>query len=394
MLSWEGVSFTVILSKMKVNFVFPVALLLVLASCEKDPSLISNEEILRVHLNLPTKVANYASPDLPDFFSNQFIAIQNNTPATNPTTDWGATLGRVLFYDKQLSKNNTIACASCHQQAFGFVDTAQLSIGFNGGSTNRHSMALGNATYYANGRFFWDERAATLEEQVLQPIQDQVEMGMTMPEVIQRLQTSPFYPILFKKAFGTEEINNQKVAAALAQFVRSMVSYDSKYDQGRTLVSNRIVDFPNFNATENAGKKIFMTHAKINCFGCHNTDVFITDNARNNGLTAFNLDDGSYIHTKDELDKGKFKTPSLKNVAVRGRFMHDGRFTSLEQVIQHYNTGIQPNRNLDPHLIDVTTGSPLQMGLSPIEVQQLEAFLHTLTDNAFLQDNKYSNPFK
>ena len=145
-----------------------LASLMLMSSCKEEPSFISDEEILRVHLNLPSQVANYSSPQLPVFFNDQFITIQNNTPTTNPTTNWGATLGRVLFYDKQLSKNNTISCASCHQQGHGFADTAQLSIGFTGGNTHRHSMALTNAVYYSSGRFFWDERAATLEEQVLQ----------------------------------------------------------------------------------------------------------------------------------------------------------------------------------------------------------------------------------
>src|SRR5690606_13559187 len=126
---------------------------------------------------------------------NQFIQIVDNTPADNPVTDWGATLGRVLFYDKNLSLNNTISCASCHHQQFGFTDTAILSIGFEGGHTQRHAMALTNARYYLNGRFFWDERAASLEQQVLMPVQDTVEMGMTIPQVIQRLNTKPYYPI-------------------------------------------------------------------------------------------------------------------------------------------------------------------------------------------------------
>jgi cytochrome c peroxidase len=350
------------------------------SSCKEKPSFISDAEILRAHLNVSAEVANYSSPQLPNFFKNQFVAIQNNTPVNNPTTDWGATLGRVLFYDQQLSKNNTISCASCHQQSHGFADTSRFSTGFTGGTTPRHSMALANAVYYLNGRFFWDERAATLEEQVLQPIEDPIEMGMTMPEVIERLNMTEYYPILFENAFGSREVSNDKIAKALAQFVRSMVSYDSKYDEGRSAVSERTLDFPNFSQEENAGKKIFMSNTKVNCFGCHNTDVFIGDNARNNGLSEQNIDEGTYIHTQNELDKGKFKTPSLKNIAVRGRFMHDGSLTSLDQVIEHYNSGIRPNKNLDPHLVDIATRTPVKMGLTALEKSQLKAFLETLTD--------------
>lgn len=364
------------------------------SSCKEKPSFISDADILRAHLNVSTEVANYSSPQLPDFFKNQFVAIQNNTPVNNPTTDWGATLGRVLFYDQQLSKNNTISCASCHQQSYGFADTRRLSIGFAGGATHRHTMALANAVYYVNGRFFWDERAATLEEQVLQPIEDPIEMGMTMPEVIERINRTEYYPILFENAFGSREVSNNKIAKALAQFVRSMVSYASKYDEGRSAVSERTVDFPNFSQEENAGKKIFMSNTKVNCFGCHNTDVFIGDNARNNGLYERNTDEGIYIHTQNELDKGKFKAPSLKNIAVRGRFMHDGSLTSLDQVIEHYNSGIRANANLDPHLVDIATRTPVKMGLTALEKSQLKAFLETLTDYTLLSDEKFSDPFK
>jgi cytochrome c peroxidase len=233
-----------------------------------------------------------------------------------------------------------------------------------------------------------------LEEQVLEPIQDPIEMGMTMAEVISRLNATEHYPVLFEYAFGTNEITNETVAKALAQFVRSMVSYTSKYDQGRILVENRTADFPNFTQKENRGKKIFMTHDKVNCFGCHNTDVFITDNPRNNGLNPFNIDEGIYVHTQNELDRGKFKTPSLKNVALRGRFMHDGGLSSLREVIEHYNSGIQMNPNLDSHLIDISSGTPARMNLSNEEMEELEAFLNTLTDEPFLNDVKYSNPFK
>lgn len=349
-------------------------------------------EILSRHLKIPASPFNYEHPALPDFFNNQFVRFQDNTPASNPITNWGATLGRVLFYDTRLSINHRISCASCHKQEFGFTDTAQFSTGFMGGFTKRHSMALVNAKYYSNGRFFWDERAASLEEQVLTPIQDQVEMGMRLDTLVARLQATEFYPILFQYAFGTGTITSENIAKALAQFVRSMVSYQSKYDVGRNLSPDREANFSNFTSEENRGKDIFMKSLPINCFGCHNTDVFIADNPRNNGTHADNKDVGIFIHTNDVLDLGKFKAPSLKNVALRGRYMDDGSIQGLSGVIDHYNQAILANPNLDPHIKD-TLGKPARMHLSPAEVQALKAFLETLTDYEIIRDEKFRSPF-
>lgn len=371
-------------------------LLMLIASCRKDPQISGSTErdILEKYLNLPEQAYNYSNPDLPAHFKDQFITVQDNTPADNPTTDWGATLGRVLFYDTRFSINSTISCATCHQQKFGFTDTAVFSKGFGGGLTKRHSMSLNNAIYYASGRFFWDERAASLEEQVLMPIQDAVEMGMHLDTLVNRLRQTEFYPILFKYTFGSEEINSDKIAKALAQFVRSMVSYRSKYDYGRQMVSTKIDDFPNFTVEENLGKNIFMSHTKINCAGCHTTDAFIMDNPRNNGLSINNDDIGVQVYTGNALDAGKFKSPSLKNVALRINFMHDGSIRGLDNVILHYDNGLKPNPNLDSHLIDQNTGSPLTMNLSQAERDALKAFLETLTDHELIKDVKFSSPFK
>src|SRR6185295_14903648 len=169
---------------------------------------------------------------------------QDNTPQNNPVTDAGATLGRVLFYDKRLSTNGTVSCSSCHQPQHGFSDPRKFSVGFNGGLTGRNSMGLNNARYYARGHFFWDERAATLEDQVLQPIQNSVEMGMTLPALVTRLSAEPFYTNLFANAFGTPVVDTNRISRALAQFVRSMVSTRSKYDAGVP------VGFTNFTAQE------------------------------------------------------------------------------------------------------------------------------------------------
>lgn len=366
-------------------------------SCKKDAQIglkQSDAGILAQKLNLPFVPFNYSSPTLPAFFQNQFIQFQINTPTTNPITDWGATLGRVLFYDKNLSINSTIACASCHQQNIGFTDTSRQSIGFDGRTTGRHSMSLVNAVFYSNGRFFWDERAQTLEDQVLQPIQDSIEMGLDLNTLVTRLKSTTYYPILFKYAFGDTNINSDRISKALAQFVRSIISYHSKYDQGLAVSANRIVDFPNFTIEENQGKTIFMSHPVINCFGCHNTDVFIGDNPRNNGIQLNNTDPGIFIHTQNTQDLGKFKVPSLKNVGLRKRFMHDGSMSSLDQVIEHYNSSILPNPNLDEELKNTSNQLPKQMNLNANDIKDLKAFLHTLTDYEFIIDEKFSSPFK
>jgi cytochrome c peroxidase len=368
-------------------------LLISFLSCKKDNTDQEDFTVLSKYLSIPYQPYNYSAPNLPGFYRNQFITIQNNTPGDNLTTDWGATLGRVLFYDKQLSIDQSISCASCHQQAIGFADTAQFSVGLNGQTTHRHSMALGNAVYYQSGRFFWDERAATLEEQVLQPIVDPIEMGMTLAALEERIQASEYYPLLFKRAFETGDINSENIGKALAQFVRSLISYESKFDDGRSAVDNIFEDFPNFTAQENLGKSIFMSNNAVNCFGCHNTEAFITDNPRNNGLYLTNQDPGISIHTNNGLDAGKFKAPSLKNIALRSRFMHDGSMGSLDEVINHYNVRIKPNTNLDSHLLDLSTGNPLKMNLAPSEVDALKVFLHTLTDEKFITSPKYSDPF-
>jgi cytochrome c peroxidase len=362
-----------------------------LLACQKP---VTDRFIIGSSLNLPTEPFNYATPPLPTFFADSFIARFDNTPINNPISNWGATLGRVLFYDKDLSLTQTLACASCHQQAFGFADTARLSIGHTGGKTTRHGMSLINARYYQNGRFFWDERVSSLEDQVLQPVQDSIEMGMTIERMIARLQAKPYYPILYRYAFGSETINADRTAKALAQFVRSIVSYRSKYDQAREQVNSRYIPFPSFTGEENFGKDIFMNNLTVNCGGCHNTDLFISDQPRNNGSQLTNVDPGIFIHTRNANDIGKFKAPSLKSILLRKFYMHDASLQGIDAVIEHYNIGILPNPNLDDHLINTNTKLPQIMNLSNPEINALKAFLATLTDHALVNDEAFSDPFK
>ena len=389
--------------KIKTLTITAIIIAIVIVACKKE---VENKPMVDQLLNLPETPFNYASLNLPSHFTTNAggplptsINGTDNTPADNPITNHGATLGRVLFYDKQLSANSTIACASCHKQDKGFSDDLKLSVGFNGGKTGRHSMSLLNARYYQRGRFFWDERASTLEEQVLMPFQDTVEMGMTLAQVVSKVKAQPFYPALFLKAFGSEEISSPKIAKALAQFVRSMVSYTSKYDIGRAQVANPGAMFPNFTPEENMGKNIFfqpIQNGGAACFGCHTTEAFIGANIgpQNNGLDATSAADlGAGAVFPNPNFVGKFKTNSLRNIELSAPYMHDGRFATLEEVIEHYNSGIKAHPNLAPPLKD-PNGNPIRLNLTQAQKSALLAFLKTLTDNTVASDPKWSNPFK
>lgn len=352
-------------------------------------------------LNLPAEPYNYSNPEVPTHFASTNVLNRDNTPFTNPVTDAGATLGRVLFYDKTFSKNRTVACASCHHQALGFGDTARLSRGFAGGSTGRHSMGLANARFYANGNFFWDERAASLEQQVLMPFQDPVEMGMSLDSLVARARSKAYYGPLFEKAFGTPEITTDRMAKALAQFVRSILSYSSRYDVGRAQSAGPAVPFPNFTAQENQGKNLFFgvvpgggPPAPGACVGCHGTEAFSAPGPRNNGLDlASTTDLGVGATTGNAAQNGLFKVPSLRNIGLRPPYMHDGRFSTLEEVVEHYSTGVKNHPNLSPEL-RTPNGTPLNPNFSAAQKAALVAFLHTLSDDALGTDPRFSNPFK
>ncbi len=362
-------------------------------------------------LNLPDTSYGYANIDLPAHFRTPFVQAQDNTPAANPISNDGATLGRVLFYDKNLSANRTVACASCHGQDHGFSDTRQLSPGFGGELTARNSMPLSNARFYRSGKFFWDERAATLEAQVLLPIQSTVEMGLTLPELVDRVAAQSYYPALFTRAFGSAEVTTDRISKALAQFVRSIVSYRSRFDQGVAATGSIGPSFANFTAEENRGKALFLGPA--GCAACHlinppgapppnpppttlnNQAVFFINVATNNGLTAgFTTDNGVGDITKNTADFGRFKSPELRNVALTAPYMHDGSIDTLAKVVEHYNSGVLAHPNLDPRLRVPGTMTPRKLNLTPADSAALVAFLGTLTDESLISDPAYANPFR
>jgi cytochrome c peroxidase len=358
-------------------------------------------------LDLPETPYNYADLDLPAHFETPFARETDNTPADNPITDSGATLGRVLFYDTTLSKNDTIACASCHRQADAFAEPEAFSVGFEGGLTGRNSMGLSDARYYARGRFFWDKRAATLEDQVLMPIQHPVEMGLTLEQLVERVAGQEYYPEIFEQAFGDSEVTVDRISKALAQFVRSMVSYQSPFDDGLVVAGDVVAPFPTFTPGENAGKALFLGRA--GCANCHlddgpphpgprvNQANFYIRVPVNNGLDdELEGDDNGMGDISGNLaDNGHFKSPSLRNVARTAPYMHDGRFATLGEVIEHYNSGVQAHPNLDRRLQNPPPAppEPRRLNLTETEKAALKAFLETLTDEAMMADPKYSSPF-
>ena len=350
---------------------------------------------------LPKDPYNYADQKYPKHVL-ALAAEFDNQRSTNPITNHGATLGRVLFYDKRLSSNSTIACGSCHQQRFAFTDPNSVSRGFNGESGSRNSMSLVNLRYHRSGRFFWDERADSLEAQVLMPIIDPLEMGHTLPSVVGSLCKDEMYSRLFELAFGDSEITQERIAKALAQFVRSMTSFDSRYDQGLSKVGDPLADFPNYSEEENLGKAQFFGRGR--CAECHLPPIslggklvaqfafFQLTDPVVNGLDADeeNVDAGVGQVTRKMQDLGKFRASSLRNIELTAPYMHDGRFRTLDQVIEHYNWSVKPHQNLDTRLQDFSANG---MALPEVEKVALAAFLKTLTDDRFIRDPKYSDPF-
>jgi cytochrome c peroxidase len=346
-------------------------------------------------------LANYANQTVPAY-------ITKDNSLLNPITDKGATLGRVLFYDKKMSSNNTVSCSSCHKQAVAFGDNSVASTGVNG-TTGRHSMRLINTRFATESKFFWDERAATLEIQTTMPIKDHVEMGfsgtngdLNFSALVTKLSAINYYKELFKFVYGSEEITETKIQFALAQFIRSIQSFDSKYDVGRAGAPNDGAPFTNFTTQENQGKNLFLTPPTFNasgvrtaggmgCAGCHRAPEFDIDpNSRNNGII------GNIVGTG--IDVTNTRAPSLRDLVkvdgtTNGQMMHTGVITTLQQAIGHYGTiNIAPgNNNLDPRLRPGGVGQ--QLNLTATEVNAVIAFLRTLSGTDVYTNTKWSNPF-
>lgn len=315
--------------------------------------------------------------NLPGFVGDYFDPMP--IPEDNPVTAEGVALGRKLFYDKRLSADHTISCGSCHKQEFAFADNKQFSTGVNGQPGVRNSMSLVNLGW--GKHFFWDGRAASLEEQVTDPITNKLEMANTWGVVLERLQQDPQYVRQFQKAFGPGKINSDLVMKALGQFERTLVSFNTRFDQ-YYFEGNAKALTPQ----EERGLDIFFGIGQ--CNHCH-SDVLLTDNFfRNNGLDLA-PQPGLYNTTGKETDRGRMKVPSLRNVALTAPYMHDGRFKNLGEVLDFYSTSLQQKSpNIDEHIVPLGRGLFLNDG----QRADLIAFLHTLTDSSFITNPAFSDP--
>ena len=356
-----------------------------------------------------TNLFDYENQTVPNY-------INRDNTGNNEIENASATLGRVLFYDKNLSTDNTVSCASCHQQEFAFSDREMVSQGVNG-LTGRHSMRLINSRFSGEARFFWDERAATLEEQTTLPIQDHIEMGFSgengapdFDDLIVKLESTPYYKSLFTLAYGDAAITEARMQLALAQFIRSIQSFDSKFDAGISQVNGNLnANFPNFTPQENQGKNLFLAAPQfamggvrvgggLGCGSCHQGPEFSIDpqppnQQQNNGVITVANNPGA-------TDLTNTRSPTLRDIfspagILNGPLMHDGSFATFDSVIDHYNDiTFNPaiNPNLDARLRGQGPGQKLMM--SQVERNALTAFLKTLSGNDVYTNQRWADPFE
>ncbi|MFK7901082.1 MAG: cytochrome-c peroxidase [Cyclobacteriaceae bacterium] len=350
-----------------------VAILVLFSSCNKtkEKPEIDDTSLLKI----PTNFTN--SFTIPD--DNQM-----NADAVN--------LGRFLFFDKNLSRDSSVSCASCHKPQKAFTDGFAKGIGIDGQQLDRSSMSLVNLLW--RKRLMWDGRFESLEEQAIDPIINSKEMDLPISQAIDRLSNSSLYPSLFQKAFGSSEVTEVKIGKALAQFERTLISGSSKFDQakrGEYFLSSQ----------ELRGNVLFNTHPEPgkrggNCGDCHGGFLFMDQDFHNNGLDSLLTDLGRGSVTGFSDNNGQFKTTSLRNIALTSPYMHDGRFETLEEVLDHYNEHVQlSSPGLAPLIVDATNqeGSNT-LSLTEQEKADIIAFLHTLTDNDFITNENFTNPFK
>ena len=350
--------------------------------------------IISKRLNLPSEVLKYSS----EFEDNFFINHIGEEDIRSRRSDHKATLGRVLFYDKKLSINESISCASCHKQEIGFADDVAFSVGFDGEITTRNSLPLGNTigfeTAYGrgNGRalFAWDEANEDIASQSKAAILSEIEMGLDMETVVERISADEAYPILFNKVYGDSNIMQHRVLEAIEEFVNSIVSAESRFDQQSMKHNGDIFgDFEGYTQEENLGKTLYIQ----NCASCHSFDHMFTSKAiANNGLDMQYEDKGVGGRTNNQSEYGVFKVPFLRNIELTAPYMHDGRFATVRDVIDHYSDGVVDHPNLDGEL---KVGNQVRkLDFTEEEKVSLEAYLRTLTDENLKTDVRFSDPFK
>jgi cytochrome c peroxidase len=366
-----------------------LCLLFAVISCQKD--------------SFQTKIISPVLPEDSYDYSPQWGGMHSHMEGEDlGITDAGATLGRVLFYDRILSIDNTVSCGSCHSQSIGFADKAKLSDGINNQKTDRNAPPISNL--YDDNLLFWDGRSTSIDDLVLEPVRNHKEMGMeNMDFLVTKIKAAPYYEDLFINAFGSSEVTSDKIADAMTQFVKSMIGCDSEMDR------HQFAGEP-LSPLAQQGMDLFF--GKASCYNCHSgpdfndrggffTDPFFPPNGEGFGWAQDIADiglDEEYedvgMGVFDEKLVGVFKIPSLRNVALTGPYMHDGRFETLEDVLNHYNSGIQRSPNLDNVLKTWDTGEAITLGLTDSEKSAIVAFLHTLTDDNYMLDERFSDPFR
>ena len=336
------------------------------------------------------KVGYEATPyklDIPSHFPDMII------PSDNPMTVEGVELGRYLFYEKRLSGDNTMNCATCHMPEHSFSDNNQFSTGIDGIQGTRQSMALINMGW--ESFFFWDGRETTLEGQILGPVPNPIEMHQSWKDAAQKLNADVIYRNRFFRAFNEEGIDSIKVSKAIAQFIRTMISSESKYDvmykyeNNMSLTASEQTIFQTVDNEEWAGYDLFKSLNGADCFHCHNGPLMRVKKFSNNGLDATFSDNGRGAVTGNSNDNGKFKVPTLRNIALTAPYMHDGRFTTLDDVIEHYSSGVVNSSTIDP-LIEYASQGGVQLDAQ--EKYLLKKFLLTLTDYNFINNPKFKDP--
>jgi cytochrome c peroxidase len=382
--------------KTRLLLLLAVSTVFIFASCVKDEVVqtyknYTPEElsIIQKSLNLPEDMHSYTLR-LPDHLGG--FPVHSN--------DHQATLGRVLFYDKTLSSNGQISCASCHKAEKGFADDEAFSKGVSlTERTSRNSLGLASFPSFSNhydggggGRLFWDERAGTVVEQSKQSLLNPVEMGVGhMSEVAAKVSQKDYYDVLFRKAFPNEKFMSKEdqILIAIEEFVNSIGCFKTKFDEQMKSVHTEHVNFPGFTTEENLGRSLFMTH----CASCHQLgNKFLEVTVANNGLDMVYDDQGVGGITHNSGDMGVFKVPMLRNIALTAPYMHDGRFATLEEVVAHYSTGVKNHPNLHKNL--KVGNQARNLNLDQSEKNALVAFLKTLTDTETLALERFSDPFK
>lgn len=343
---------------------------LFLFSCQKDKT---------------TYVPTPYNLDIPSHFP------QMNIPSDNPMTAEGVELGRYLFYEKKLSGDNKMACAACHFPDAGFSDPNKFSVGIDGIQGNRNAMALINLGW--DDFFFWDGRSGSLENQIIEPVENPIEMHDTWKNAMAELKADVSYRNRFFKAFGTTDFDSTHAAKAIAQFLRTMISSTSKFDVMYKIENNlplsNLEQTVIIDAEEWAGYDLFKSLDGADCFHCHNGPLMRVKKYSNNGLDATFTDLGRGAVTQNVNDHGKFKVPTLRNIALTAPYMHDGRFQTLDEVIDHYSSGVHVSPTIDP-LIEFAGQGGVQLDTQ--EKYLLKRFLLTLTDEYFVNNPKFKDP--